>query len=222
VALGWGEPLRPWWGRPGFAGVPTWRGWAGPRVAATAVAYQHAQRPRAVVAVSEKQFGGAVRGALLSAAVPQELRPIRDAHPVRPGPLSLAPVQGAAIRPPARVASRPVVATRAPRETALPFKREPAPKPAVSAPAPRVVAPPKRADASAPSPRPSFGEKGTERARPAQPPRLEDLRRAPRAAPPAAGAKQAPAEKARKLRTLPGKPASGVFAPSARTQRKER
>ena len=32
VALGWGEPLVPWWGRPGFAHVPTWGGWGGPRV----------------------------------------------------------------------------------------------------------------------------------------------------------------------------------------------
>jgi len=32
VALGWGEPLVPWWGPPGFVGVPCWRGWGGPRV----------------------------------------------------------------------------------------------------------------------------------------------------------------------------------------------
>jgi hypothetical protein len=214
VALGWGEPLRPWWGRPGFVGVPSWHGWAGPRIA-NIVVYQHTQRTRAVVAVSEKQFGsGAVRGTRFSPAGPQELQPLRDAHPVRPGPGSLAPAQGATIRPPARVASRPVVATRPAREAPLPFKREPAPKrPAVSAPAPRVVAPPKRADASVPSPRPSFGEKGAERARPAQPPRLEDLRRAPR---------KESAKTTQKPRTLPGKPASGVFAPSARPQRKER
>ncbi len=32
VALGWGEPLLPWWGGPGFVGVPCWHGWGGPRV----------------------------------------------------------------------------------------------------------------------------------------------------------------------------------------------
>src|SRR5207245_2677331 len=31
VALGWGEPLVPWWGRPQFVGRPTWVGWGGPR-----------------------------------------------------------------------------------------------------------------------------------------------------------------------------------------------
>jgi hypothetical protein len=32
VALGWGEPIVPWWGPVGFAGVPCWRGWGGPHV----------------------------------------------------------------------------------------------------------------------------------------------------------------------------------------------
>src|SRR5215831_11684268 len=30
--LGWGEPVIPWWGRKEFVGVPSWRGWGGPRV----------------------------------------------------------------------------------------------------------------------------------------------------------------------------------------------
>jgi hypothetical protein len=32
VALGWGEPLYPWWGPPYYIGTPCWRGWGGPRV----------------------------------------------------------------------------------------------------------------------------------------------------------------------------------------------
>ncbi len=32
VALGWGEPLIPWWGRPGFIGVSWWGGWGGPHI----------------------------------------------------------------------------------------------------------------------------------------------------------------------------------------------
>ena len=32
VALGWGEPCVPWWGRPGFVGRAWWGGWGGPRV----------------------------------------------------------------------------------------------------------------------------------------------------------------------------------------------
>ena len=31
VALGWGEPLLPWWGRPTFRERPWWGGWGGPR-----------------------------------------------------------------------------------------------------------------------------------------------------------------------------------------------
>ena len=30
VALGWGEPVVPWWGRRGGVRGPSWRGWAGP------------------------------------------------------------------------------------------------------------------------------------------------------------------------------------------------
>jgi hypothetical protein len=32
VALGWGEPIIPWWGPVGFVGVPCWHGWGGPHV----------------------------------------------------------------------------------------------------------------------------------------------------------------------------------------------
>ena len=32
VSLSWGEPLTPWWGRPGFIGRPWWGGWHGPRI----------------------------------------------------------------------------------------------------------------------------------------------------------------------------------------------
>ncbi len=32
VALSWGEPVTPWWGRPNFIGRPWWGGWGGPRV----------------------------------------------------------------------------------------------------------------------------------------------------------------------------------------------
>jgi len=92
----------------------------------------------------------------------------------------------------------------------LPFKREPAPKPAIAAPAPRVVAPPKPADANVASPRPSFGAKGAERPRPSQPPRYEELRRAPPTTAqkgPAAGA-QRKGEEARERHALPGRPAN--------------
>ena len=69
VALGWGEPLRPWWGRPGFLGAPWWGGWGGPRVVNNVVVerhtvvnmntivYHNARTPNALIAVGEKHFG---------------------------------------------------------------------------------------------------------------------------------------------------------------------
>ncbi|HEU0203807.1 MAG TPA: DUF6600 domain-containing protein [Burkholderiaceae bacterium] len=195
VVLGWGEPLRPWWGPPGFIGVPWWGGWGGPRIVnnvvierttvvnVNTIVYHHTKTPRGVVAVGEKHFGaGPIRGTRFTPGDPHELKHFADALPVRPGAVSLVPARSSAIRPPVAVASRGVVATRPPREAPGPHVDKPkveTPKPAITAPAPRIVVPPKAPDASAALPRPSFGEKGAERARPPQPPRLEDLRRAP-------------------------------------------
>lgn len=72
VALGWGEPLLPWWGGVGFAGVPCWYGWGGPRVVNNIVInngapvpppnrinhYRNADVPGGVVGVPKEQFGG--------------------------------------------------------------------------------------------------------------------------------------------------------------------
>jgi len=194
VALGWGEPLLPWWGRPGFVGAPWWGGWGGPRV--SVVVYEHIRTPRAVVAVGQGQFGaGPVRVVRLEQARTRELARVAGVPPVRPGAASLVPDQRrATVRPPANVTSRPVIATRAPREA-----------PATA----RVVVPPKRPQASAPPPRPSFGERGVERPRPSAPPRLEDLRRAP---PPAApGVAQRARPPAQQPRALPGRPANEAY-----------
>jgi hypothetical protein len=238
VALGWGEPLRPWWGRPGFIGVPWWGGWGGPHlvnnvviepgrvVDVNAIVYQNTRVPNGIIAASEKQFGaGQIRGARFTAPEPRELEPIRETLPVRPGPASVAPVAGKAIRPPAQVASRSVVETRPPREITLPWKPEtPAGKPPPAAPAPRVVTPPKRPETTAALPRPSFGQNGPERPRPERAPRYEELQRAPvpspappaagairqRAAPPAA-ALQRQARPAQGARVLPGRPANTLF-----------
>jgi len=69
VALGWGEPLVPWWGGYGFAGVPCWYGWGGPRVvnnivinngdvinANTINFYRNSKQPGAMVGVPKDQF----------------------------------------------------------------------------------------------------------------------------------------------------------------------
>ncbi|MDP2785205.1 MAG: hypothetical protein Q8O38_11525, partial [Sulfurimicrobium sp.] len=69
VALGWGEPLTPWWGRPGFIGRPWWGGWHGPRVVNNVVikqstvvnvsniTYHNTRVNNAVVATTRERFG---------------------------------------------------------------------------------------------------------------------------------------------------------------------
>ena len=70
VALGWGEPCVPWWGRPGFIHRPWWGGWGGPRVVNNVVVnrtttvnvtninvYSNVNVHNAVVGVPEDRFG---------------------------------------------------------------------------------------------------------------------------------------------------------------------
>ncbi len=70
VALGWGEPLVPWWGRPGFIHRPWWGGWGGPHCVNRTVvsshtvieagqihSYDHMHRPHAVVTADPHYFG---------------------------------------------------------------------------------------------------------------------------------------------------------------------
>jgi hypothetical protein len=69
VALGWGEPLVPWWGGVGFVGVPCWYGWGGPRVVNNIVIntgdtvhpdhikkYRNADAPGGLVGVPKDHF----------------------------------------------------------------------------------------------------------------------------------------------------------------------
>ena len=41
VALGWGEPVLPWWGHREYRGRPSWGGWYGPRVVNNIVIDRH-------------------------------------------------------------------------------------------------------------------------------------------------------------------------------------
>jgi hypothetical protein len=160
--LCWGEPVIPWWGRPGFVGVASWRGWGGPRVVNNVVinrnttvnvtninVYRNVNVTNAVVGVPSDRFGrGHVQVQRVNNAQVRELRPVRGELEVKPVAASVAPATGHAARPPAAVESRPVVATRAPRDVtpALQSQGLPTASPAATpAPAPRIV----------PSPRPS-------------------------------------------------------------------
>lgn len=219
VALGWGEPVIPWWGRRGFIGTPWWGGWGGPHivnnvvVSRTAIVnvnnitFHNTGIPSAVVAMHADRFGrGPVRAGRIEKALPlRELRathefaPVRGELPVKPTPRSLVADVGAAARPPQSAFSRPVVATRASREPNLPWGRNRAEERRMGGVLPAtIVSLPKQPAVQA---RPPFGtEKGPERARPPLPPRLEEMRtpRPQPAAPqerglPAGGIEKAPA-----------------------------
>ena len=189
VALSWGEPLTPWWGRPGFIGRPWWGGWGGPRVVnnvvikrttvvnVTNINYYNTRVSNAVVATTRERFGtGHVHDAPVRVTQTRELEHVRGALPVKPGPASLAAGARKGIRPPESVLSRPVMATRPPSESRLPWRTE-APKPETkAAPEQRYVPAPKRP--SSDLPRPEFGaQTGAERPRPPLPPRYEERRR---------------------------------------------
>jgi len=89
VALGFGEPVIPWWGPVGFAGTCWWGGWGGPRIVNNVViqhntfvnvrnvtVFQNTHVHNAVIAVNRDHFGrGHVEHVRLAAADVQRLRP---------------------------------------------------------------------------------------------------------------------------------------------------
>ena len=136
-ALGFGEPIIPWWGRPGFVGRPYWGGWGGPRVVNNVViknktiinvtnitTYQNVHVRNAVVATDRKQFGrgGAQHTSRLDAQQVQQLKPLRGDLRVRPVAASLTPREARGQRPPDRLRTRQVVTTRPPQDTTRPVR----------------------------------------------------------------------------------------------------
>ena len=61
VALGWGEPVLPWWGPAAFVGRPHWGGWGGPRVINHVVIGHHATNHDARAIRFVNQRGATVR-----------------------------------------------------------------------------------------------------------------------------------------------------------------
>jgi hypothetical protein len=215
VALGWGEPCVPWWGRPGFAHRPWWGGWGGPRVVNNVVVnrttvvnvqninvYRNASVQNAVVVVNENRFGrGHVGAARVSQVDVKSLQPIHTAPQVAATPASLAPTARRGIRPPEEDLKRSVVATRPPHRGAESVsggerKADPA---ATPAPTSRVVTAPQRGEPGSAMPRPPFGQgtverSTTERTLPPAPPRRESARRSEKGpeSPPAATRQASP------------------------------
>lgn len=89
VALGWGEPLVPWWGRPGFRGTAWYAGWGGPRVVVNVERHVHVNRHvhNGVIVVRDSEFGRHhVRGSSLPVAKFSQPRLVRGDHPIRIDP----------------------------------------------------------------------------------------------------------------------------------------
>lgn len=131
VALGWGEPVVPWWGPPAFVGRPYWGGWGGPRVVNNVVInnttivnvrnvnrFRNVEVRNAVIGVPRGRFGrGDGEHVRFGEDQVRNFRPMRGAVGVRPVSESLVPRSGRAARPPERIQNRRVVATRPPEDT---------------------------------------------------------------------------------------------------------
>ena len=114
VALGWGEPVVPWWGRTGFVGRPWWGGWGGPRVHQVTV-HRNVTVVNAVVVVRSDHFGrGAVRDGRIARPDVGRLRPVHGRLDVKPDAVSFRGAGGHAQRPPEDQVRRRVVFSRPP------------------------------------------------------------------------------------------------------------
>jgi hypothetical protein len=196
VALGWGEPVVPWWGSPRFVGHPWWAGWGGPRVVNNVVVnrttivnvqnitvYRNVGVRNAVVAVREDAFGRrGVHEARVTEVDVRRLQPVRGRLRVTPDASSFVAARGPAVKPPAQTVERRVVATRRPvARVAPPEAGRERTAPATSAVVPRIVPAPKPAWTTAPAARAPFGASPIERERASTPPRFENRRPAARA-----------------------------------------
>ena len=134
VALSWGEPLMPWWGRPHFIGRPWWGGWGGPRLVnnvvirnttvinVTNITYKNTRINNAVVATTQNHFGkGSVQPVFGRVKEMRELTQVRGTLPVKPDLNSVEVGERKNVRPPAQVLSRSVMATRVTKEPKLPW-----------------------------------------------------------------------------------------------------
>ena len=161
VALGFGEPLVPWWGPVGFLGRCWWGGWGGPHIvnnvviqrntyvnARNVTVYRNTQVHNGVIGVHRDQFGRpGGEHVRLSPADVHRLQPIRGNLPVHPAAASLVPTTGHGTRPPAAIGARRVVATR-PAQDPRPHLQASGLRPAATpAPPARLVQPGRGASA---------------------------------------------------------------------------
>jgi hypothetical protein len=126
VSLGWGEPLVPWWGGPGFIHRPWWGGWAGPRVVNNVIithttvvhvrnisTYRNAHVRNSVVMVNRDRFGrGPVTHVRLTGTDPRRLQPLHTAPHVSTRPSHFVPSTTRGIQPPREHMQRTLVSGR--------------------------------------------------------------------------------------------------------------
>jgi hypothetical protein len=199
VALGWGEPCVPWWGRQGFIHRPWWGGWGGPRIVNNVVVhrttvvkveeihvYRNAHVHNAVVAVHKDRFGhDGIAPGRISRVNAESLRPLHTAPEVKATQASAVPAAHRGIRPPEKVLKRPVVATQPPYAAAPPAERAERTPDATEAQGhgTRIVPAPQPRKNVETFPRPPFGQSTVERrpeagrARQPLPPKSESLSR---------------------------------------------
>ncbi len=196
VALGWGEPIVPWWHHHRHRGHPRWDGWGGPRIVNNVainrttivnvgdIHYRNARLPRAILTVPADKFGRErIRATVENRYRDTDFAPLRGELPVKPSRASLFGGAPRGVQPPREVVARPVVSTRAPRERerAEPWKDEAPRVRTQGVPQSRFVIPPaRRAEDRHDLPRPPFGaDAGPERAPLPPPPRYGEVRRTP-------------------------------------------
>jgi len=246
VALSWGEPLMPWWGRPNFIGRPWWGGWGGPRVVNNVVVhnnfnvshitYNNSRVNNAVIATTNEHFGnGRVHELPVHVTQTQELSHVHGALPVKPRPASLVAGAQNGTRPPESMLSRPVVATRPQHESKLPWRTEASKPEAPASPERHYVLVPKHTPNNLP--RPEFGaQTGAERPRSPLPPRFAERRREEtpdnvirdRVTPERRKSMESPStpraatveSRPQERENLPGKPANRVFRAEDRDNEK--
>lgn len=198
VALGWGEPIVPWWGPPGCLGMPRWAGWAGPRYVngrrvhlrasvrvQNITIYANQRIGNAVVVVPRDRFGRArVARVRIRNVKVSRLRPVYGRLGVQARPESRYGAPGRAAAPPRADLERRVYAVREPawrkRESAgagARAREKSARGEGHVVPAPRVA--PRSTVRKGPvSHRPPFGPGGVVERRPSPaPPRYEEVRR---------------------------------------------
>lgn len=159
VALGWGEPLIPWWGHPGFIHRPWWGGWRGPRLVngrrvrhGTVVRntdihlYDNTRITHALVVVNKKHFGrGHINREHFVKTDIKRLRPNYKGPQSKASPVNFVPTPHRGMRPPQARFQRSVVTRRRQAPTiqsgpgaGIPLQRHPS---AMDRPSPRTNQP---------------------------------------------------------------------------------